>query len=426
MSECLPVSKAQTGPRTAAARRGGSRVPTLVELSLRTLEKNVASLTSLGQVPYTLIRRVLQLCTSAQLNLIESHNLQILDESDELWKHHCLSEYADIRRANEEHPLSPESWRELYESKMREVGDREARLSARLRALKREDAGMKDARRVRVIENVGYRAAVGGSRGGGWGAPKKKVGILDKAIKASRKSMQNFSSSAPVARPATSVQASRTSKAAPRVTSDTYNKFGQVVRRGETGYVDKLVTKHVATRGLANLGGLSSGSNSNSNNDKSSSGGSSNSGLVRKPDDRAGSVGSSRPLDDRSGSRIGSGSGSGNEHSRKRHADSDAGHDSQRRNDRVDMHSLPPAVYGRPTSGPANSSSNGSNSKGGQTALASSVPATAIDPVLVSLFAATRAPEVGCATATYTVPCVCMGRGQFIKRRKMPRTTDWA
>ncbi|KAL2914909.1 hypothetical protein HK105_205450 [Polyrhizophydium stewartii] len=140
------------------------RVPTLVELCLETLEAHVSALESVGDVPYALIRRVLLRCTPTQLRRIEDSSVDLAGESDELWEHHCMSEFADVRRAVSAGEMwpPPEGWRALYDAKRIEMEAKEQRLSARLRQMNREQQSMREMRKVQVLEHVPAARRSGG------------------------------------------------------------------------------------------------------------------------------------------------------------------------------------------------------------------------------------------------------------------------
>ncbi|KAJ3088860.1 hypothetical protein HK102_007757 [Quaeritorhiza haematococci] len=131
------------------------QVPTLKEVCIKTLQNNVNALDYLGEVPYYLIKPVLERCTPAQLANIEFHNEHIMDESDELWKGHSIRDFIDVRRSHETGTLKePESWRELYEDKQHEAEEKMERLGERLRNVKQNMEKEREARKVQVLNGI--------------------------------------------------------------------------------------------------------------------------------------------------------------------------------------------------------------------------------------------------------------------------------
>ncbi|XP_069324711.1 elongin-A2 [Eulemur rufifrons] len=89
----------------------GARLPqtvTLQEQCVRVLRKYVDSIRQVGEVPYSVLEPVLEVCTPGQLYRLERYNHALVGETDELWKIHCHRDF------KEEKPEERESWRELY------------------------------------------------------------------------------------------------------------------------------------------------------------------------------------------------------------------------------------------------------------------------------------------------------------------------
>lgn len=86
-------------------------VPSLQELCLSLLKDNINIIESVGLAPYHLIEPVLSKCTWTELKRIESYNPILLEETDQLWRHHCHQEFPseDLSKYN-----SPRSWRKIF------------------------------------------------------------------------------------------------------------------------------------------------------------------------------------------------------------------------------------------------------------------------------------------------------------------------
>lgn len=86
-------------------------VPSLQELCLSLLKDNINIIESVGLAPYHLIEPVLSKCTWKELRRIESFNPILLEETDQLWRHHCRQEFPS-EDLNKFH--SPRSWRKIF------------------------------------------------------------------------------------------------------------------------------------------------------------------------------------------------------------------------------------------------------------------------------------------------------------------------
>lgn len=68
-----------------------------------------------------MLKPILEKATADQLFVLEHHNPYIIDDSDELWRLHCLKEFKTKQREE------METWRDMY---MRCIDEREAKLKA--------------------------------------------------------------------------------------------------------------------------------------------------------------------------------------------------------------------------------------------------------------------------------------------------------
>ncbi|XP_037074000.1 transcription elongation factor B polypeptide 3-like [Pollicipes pollicipes] len=97
-------TKVYSGARSA----GWSRVPTLVDICLRSLQENIDYLEYTGGVPYDILRPVLEKCSAGQLHNIEYYNSYLLEDTDALWKALVHKEF----RAEPRQEM--ETWREMH------------------------------------------------------------------------------------------------------------------------------------------------------------------------------------------------------------------------------------------------------------------------------------------------------------------------
>ncbi|GFR22138.1 elongin-A [Trichonephila clavata] len=98
---------------------GYTEVPTLFECCTRVLIENIDAIEYLGEVPYYLLKPVLERCTAVQLYAIEHFNPYLLDDTNELWERHCRKDFR-TQKVQEN-----ETWRDLY---LRAFEEREEKL----------------------------------------------------------------------------------------------------------------------------------------------------------------------------------------------------------------------------------------------------------------------------------------------------------
>ncbi|XP_055322008.1 transcription elongation factor B polypeptide 3 [Sitodiplosis mosellana] len=84
------------------------QVPSLHELCLRFLQKNIDGLEYTGGVPFDILKPVLERATPEQLSSFEHYNPYLMDDSDCLWQQHCQRKFKAHRR------LEMETWREMF------------------------------------------------------------------------------------------------------------------------------------------------------------------------------------------------------------------------------------------------------------------------------------------------------------------------
>ncbi|XP_055679229.1 transcription elongation factor B polypeptide 3 [Lutzomyia longipalpis] len=96
------------------------QVPTLHELCIRILQKNIDALEYTGGVPFEILKPVIERATAEQLFHFEHYNPYLMEDTDELWQKHCK------RRFKSEKRQEMESWREMY---MRCYDEQEARFN---------------------------------------------------------------------------------------------------------------------------------------------------------------------------------------------------------------------------------------------------------------------------------------------------------
>ncbi|XP_059610167.1 transcription elongation factor B polypeptide 3 [Phlebotomus argentipes] len=110
-------TKVYSGVKTGAV----MNVPTLHELCIRVLQRNIDALEYTGGVPFEILKPVIERATPEQLFTFEHYNPYLMEDTDELWQQHCK------RRFKAEKRREMESWREMY---LRCFDEQEARFNS--------------------------------------------------------------------------------------------------------------------------------------------------------------------------------------------------------------------------------------------------------------------------------------------------------
>ncbi|XP_064089411.1 transcription elongation factor B polypeptide 3-like isoform X2 [Macrobrachium nipponense] len=83
-------------------------VPTLYDSCIRVMIENIDAIEATGNIPFHILRPVLERATPQQLNNIEDFNPYLLEDTDPLWENHCKRDFRN--RSLED----METWRELW------------------------------------------------------------------------------------------------------------------------------------------------------------------------------------------------------------------------------------------------------------------------------------------------------------------------
>lgn len=104
MSSRTARTKVYSGVKTGAL----MQVPTLLDLCVRLLQKNIDAIEYTGGVPFDILRPILERATPKQLLSFEHFNPYLMDDSDVLWQLHCHWKFRGKKR------LEMETWREMF------------------------------------------------------------------------------------------------------------------------------------------------------------------------------------------------------------------------------------------------------------------------------------------------------------------------
>ncbi|CAD5230237.1 unnamed protein product [Bursaphelenchus okinawaensis] len=182
------VFKRKVRAKVYAGRRKvvyNTTVPTLVAACQSYLVDNLDVIEELGDVPYRLLKPVLEKCSTDQLDRISARNPQLWDDLDELWEGIVQKVFRnDAKRGKKE------SWYECYKRLNREREDRLHRISAGIRQ-KHNNQAQKSEMRTTLVDVINPAFARKRQIRSGI-APANAVGIPD-ALQVSKARRQVFS-----------------------------------------------------------------------------------------------------------------------------------------------------------------------------------------------------------------------------------------
>ncbi|KAH7341083.1 RNA polymerase II transcription factor SIII subunit A-domain-containing protein [Rhizoctonia solani] len=122
---------------------GYCAVPRLQEYCCKVILSNIDSVPSTGDIPFRVIRPVLERCKAEKLEQLEQASPHLENDTRVIWRKRCLDDFLEIRQANENGTMyEPESWREQY---FESLAKRERKITdsaSRLRGMyQKEEAG---------------------------------------------------------------------------------------------------------------------------------------------------------------------------------------------------------------------------------------------------------------------------------------------
>ncbi|KAJ6637272.1 Transcription elongation factor B polypeptide 3, partial [Pseudolycoriella hygida] len=105
-----------------------AQIPSLYQMCIRVLQKNIDGLEQTGSIPFDILKPVLQLASPEQLFTIESYNPYLMEDTDKLWEFHCKRKFRNLKREE------LETWREMF---LRCTEEREARFNSLTNTIKK-------------------------------------------------------------------------------------------------------------------------------------------------------------------------------------------------------------------------------------------------------------------------------------------------
>lgn len=83
-------------------------VLSLFDQCIRVAQRNIHELDYTGDLPFDILRPILERATPEQLAVIENYNPYLMDDSDVLWKSHCSHKFRSKQREE------METWRDMF------------------------------------------------------------------------------------------------------------------------------------------------------------------------------------------------------------------------------------------------------------------------------------------------------------------------
>ncbi|KAF8609925.1 hypothetical protein BDV93DRAFT_482820 [Ceratobasidium sp. AG-I] len=176
-------------------------VPRLQDYCHRVILANIESVRSTGDMPFRVIRPVLEKCKVHKLLQLELGSPHLKNDTQVIWKKKCLDEFIDIRQGYESGSMpEPTSWRKQYVIAQEERERKISSSASRLRGMYQDGESSKRGR-----QTIYTTKAPPPKRGrfGSFGISKPRT-LIDKARQDTKKIQHVWTgpsgSSGPVAR----------------------------------------------------------------------------------------------------------------------------------------------------------------------------------------------------------------------------------
>ena len=122
-------------------------IPSLRDSALRICIKNANNFISLGDLPFLLVKPILEACSATQLALLEDQSPHLREDTQQFWSRHVAERF---RRSVEKR--DGEDWRDVYDRLKLEENERLESATARLREKNGKLKEAKLAKRIVVID----------------------------------------------------------------------------------------------------------------------------------------------------------------------------------------------------------------------------------------------------------------------------------
>jgi hypothetical protein len=151
---CFPLQTQSLGRITNSTAMSNNQVvdrnpfiPTLRASALRLCIINANNFVSLGDLPFILVKPILQACSATQLVLLEDQSPHLREDTQEIWYRHTTERFRSQFDKQEN-----EDWRDVYERLKFDESERLKNATARLRAKNGKLKEEKLAKQIVVID----------------------------------------------------------------------------------------------------------------------------------------------------------------------------------------------------------------------------------------------------------------------------------
>ncbi|KAI9143943.1 RNA polymerase II transcription factor SIII subunit A-domain-containing protein [Paraphysoderma sedebokerense] len=129
-------------------------VPSLYHLCQSALKTCLYTMRDLRNVPFYLIEDILNTLPAEILMKLEAYNDYLIEDTNDIWMRHCLSEFPDVKEQYEDGELEFDTWRDLYMDKLEEKQQNVALAAAKLRNKYKALEKKKESRKIVVTDVV--------------------------------------------------------------------------------------------------------------------------------------------------------------------------------------------------------------------------------------------------------------------------------
>uniref|UniRef100_A0A915E0L3 TFIIS N-terminal domain-containing protein n=1 Tax=Ditylenchus dipsaci TaxID=166011 RepID=A0A915E0L3_9BILA len=161
------MNKMYAGKKKAATYTGP--VPRLFDICMKVCMQNIDAIEETGDIPFDILKPVLEKCSNSQLAKIESKNPYLEEDTDYLWERHCQKTFPNFEVNSDDD--EEETWRErflrfTYERDQRlksvaeRIGKQKEALQPVRKAMMADPIAPKDARRRQIKNGIVCSSAV--------------------------------------------------------------------------------------------------------------------------------------------------------------------------------------------------------------------------------------------------------------------------
>ncbi|KAJ3782354.1 RNA polymerase II transcription factor SIII subunit A-domain-containing protein [Lentinula aff. detonsa] len=131
------------------------RIQSLVQLCQRVAGNHIESISSVGELPFTLVQPILERCSAEQLLRLEDASPHLKGDTEELWRTLCRRTYsAMMERLEDGTDTVPDSWRTHFYILREAEARRLEEVGSRIRSQRLEADERKKEREVKFTERL--------------------------------------------------------------------------------------------------------------------------------------------------------------------------------------------------------------------------------------------------------------------------------